>query len=429
MSAGSPACDHNATATGAVRGDAAILAAMARNSENAPSEPSGRRRKPPEGGSRLREHFRDSIRDALSGVDVDELQGRRIVRVPSDVSLLTREAVTDLEVELAKLRAERAELERRAAERAGGGAAVAVEVEAPPEVAVAEAAPPAPVEPEALEVAEAPESAEAPRRGRLPWRRARPAAVEVEREEAAPGVPDGNGAAVAGSAVAWSPARAMQPVEDRVAEAPVEAAPAEPTAAEGIPPAHGGASVLVDGVAPAPESSPALPTLDAAPASPAAAAPAPVEEAPPEVALAAPEAPTEALLAAPEAPTEWHTAPPEAPAAPSEEETAPRSAAPAAPTTPTAPPSKRPTTPAAPRRRAPQRRPSQLTDAELESVVAPLLAELANLRAEVRQLRGDPDDPAPLRAPGNNRQLAKLAAGLLLGFALIVVALAVVLKA
>jgi hypothetical protein len=316
---------------------------MARNSENAPSEPSGRRRTPTEGNSRLREHFRESIRDALSGVDVDELQGRRTLPVPSDVSLLSREALTGLEAELAALRAERAELERRAASRGGGGAALAVAVEAPP-VEEEPAAAPRGVEPQP--------GVDAPRRAaRLPWRRARPAVVEVERAGGAEG--DGDGAALA-----WSLARAMEPVADR----------------------------------------------PAATAAPAASAEAPVaapEPRPPAAATVAPEA-----MVPPQAPAPQPAPPPDA-------------------ALQTAPPSKPPrSTPA--RRRT---RSTQLTDAELESVVAPLLAQLANLRAEVRELRGDPDEPAPLRAPTDSRQLAKLAAGLLIGFALIVVALAVVLKA
>jgi hypothetical protein len=62
---------------------------------------------------------------------------------------------------------------------------------------------------------------------------------------------------------------------------------------------------------------------------------------------------------------------------------------------------------------------------ELESVVAPLLAEVASLRAEVRQLRGE---PASRHSP-RNREMVKLVAGVLVGFALIVLALAVVLRA
>jgi hypothetical protein len=82
---------------------------------------------------------------------------------------------------------------------------------------------------------------------------------------------------------------------------------------------------------------------------------------------------------------------------------------------------------AAPAARPRRRRPQALTDTELESVVAPLLTELANLRAEVRNLRGDPESHLPIRP--SNRQMVKLVAGVLVGFALIVVALAVVLKA
>jgi hypothetical protein len=67
-----------------------------------------------------------------------------------------------------------------------------------------------------------------------------------------------------------------------------------------------------------------------------------------------------------------------------------------------------------------------LSDAELESAVAPLLAELAYLRAEIRDMRGE----EPLRSPTrDSRQMVKLVAGVLVGFALIVIALAVVLKA
>jgi hypothetical protein len=258
---------------------------MARNSENAPSEPSGRRRKPPEeGGSSLRQHFRDSIRDALSGVDVDELHGRSSLRVPSDVSLLTREAVTGLEEELAKLRAERAELEHRA-------------VEAP-------VAAPAP----------------APR---WPWRRGKGVVAVEEAEDGSPA-----------SAVAWSVAAAMEPiVEGRHRSAPVEV----------------------------------------------------VEEIPAEISTAPEPTSAEAATLDP---------------APDSGVTAPK-----------------------PRRRP---RNATLTDAELESVVAPLLAELSNLRAEVRELRGDPEVVATRTT---NAQLVKLVAGVLVGFALIVVALAVVLKA
>jgi hypothetical protein len=295
---------------------------MARNSENAPSEPSGRRRKLPEGGSHLRQHFRDSIRDALSGVDVDALQGRTSLPVPTDVSLLTREAVTDLEAELAALRAERAALERRAAERASAAAAV---VDAPP-VAEPRGEPAEPPRPEPA----------APQRGgRRPWGRGRPARLEV----------DDGGTATSGeepgpTTVPWSLARAMEPVaESRSRRDPAPKAAAT-VAAE--PP-------------PAATAAPAVPGPQAAPA------------------------------------------PAEPPSVP------------------------------APRRRSSAARRQAVTDTELESVVAPLLAELANLRAEVRELRGDPDAAIPARQ--SNRQLVKLVAGILLGFALIVVALAVVLKA
>ncbi|HEV7680122.1 MAG TPA: hypothetical protein VGQ42_16295 [Candidatus Dormibacteraeota bacterium] len=68
-----------------------------------------------------------------------------------------------------------------------------------------------------------------------------------------------------------------------------------------------------------------------------------------------------------------------------------------------------------------------LSDAELEAVVAPLLAEVQSLRAEVEQLRGPlPDLTTPA---ARNRNLMLLALGVLVGFALIVIALAVVLKA
>jgi hypothetical protein len=262
-------------------GDAAILARMARNSENAPSEPSGRRRKPSdEGGSHLRQHFRESIRDALHGVDVDELQGRVTLPVPSDVSLLTREVVNDLEVELAKLRAERAELETRR------GAAVR----------------------------------SAPARG--------------------------NGTA-GHSAVAWSVARAMEPVAEGVRGS-------APDSASG--PVAGGSP------APGPPRAQVSPASSAAPGAviPPAAAP----------------------------------------------QSAPKSERPGR-----------------------RRRPHTLTDAELEQVVAPLLAELANLRAEVHELRTDPAATDAPRRPGNQYQMVKLVAGVLIGFALIVAALAVVLKA
>ena len=257
---------------------------MARNRENAPSEPSGGRRRTPEGASALRQQFRDSIRDALSGVDVDELQGRSTLPVPSDVSLLTRETVSDLEAELAALRAERAELERKAQERtAGATAAVAVVEEAP--------------------AAEPPPAA-----GRWSWRRGRLESVEIpdEEAEAAPAVP-------------WSLAKAMEPVAER-------------------------------------------PRGEARPSAPVAE--------------------------------------PELPTAPDLEAESPQ----------------------------PRTEPQPLTDSELEQVVAPLLAELANLRSEVRQLRGDPD-AAPSLRPASNRQLVRLIAGVFVGFALIVIALAVVLKA
>jgi hypothetical protein len=91
-----------------------------------------------------------------------------------------------------------------------------------------------------------------------------------------------------------------------------------------------------------------------------------------------------------------------------------------------APKSRTTAAPAPPKRRQSQRR-TPLTDGELDSVVAPLLAELANLRAEVRDLRGDPESNTPGRRP--NHQMVKLVAGVLVGFALIVIALAVVLKA
>jgi hypothetical protein len=273
---------------------------MARNSENAPSEPSGRRRnKAPEGASALRQQFRDSIRDALAGVDVDALQGRPTLPVPSDVSLLTREAVSDLEAELAKLRAERAELERRAQARAAGGGVAAVAV-------VEEALP------------------------RWGWRRGRiDAAPEVaeDAEAQAPPVP-------------WSPERAKEPVGG-VSEKPRsdrKSAPDAPSPAESSAPAE----------------------------SPAALNPIATQDTNPATA-------------------------PQLEAAPVQSRT-------------------------------------PLTDSELELVVAPLLAELANLRTEVRQLRGDPDAATSLR-PGSNRQLVRLILGIFLGFALIVAALAVVLKA
>ncbi|HXA29820.1 MAG TPA: hypothetical protein VN193_13860 [Candidatus Angelobacter sp.] len=274
---------------------------MARNSENAPSEPSARRRKPPEeGGSHLRQHFRESIRDALTGVDVDALQGRTSLPVPSDVSLLTREVVSDLELELAKLRAERAELEK-------GGTA------------------------EAVASAPAPAPAAAPR-----WRARRRGRVEAD---AAGGV--GNGVA---SRVAWSVGRAMEPV----GEGSRESAP------------DGDAGPAANG-APAPG--------DIAAAAEIAAGPA-------------------AETAAPGAVT--------APASTSQ--SAPKSS-------------------------------SALSDTELESVVAPLLAELANLRAEVRDLRGDASADVPANRAISQSQLVRLVAGVLIGFALIVIALAVVLKA
>lgn len=293
---------------------------MARNSENAPSEPSGRRRRPPEeGGSHLREHFRDSIRDALSGVDVDELQGKATLPVPTDVTLLTREVVTDLELELSKLRAERAQLEQR-----GVGA-----VEAP-------------VEP--------------PQRGgRWSWGRGRAAAGEVEVD-----------AAGESSTAAWSVARAMRPVADDVREAApgVASVPAAP-----VSPAPGGLGAVVP-EAPVPPTA-KLPLTAASPAAPDA-------------------------VAHPGA------------------------------TPQSAPKSRTTAAPAPPKRRQPQRR-TALTDGELDSVVAPLLAELATLRAEVRDLRGDPESNTPGRRP--NHQMVKLVAGVLVGFALIVIALAVVLKA
>jgi hypothetical protein len=262
---------------------------MARNSEIASSEPPGRRRKPTEGGSRLREHFRDSIRDALSGVDVDALQGRRTLPVPTDVSLVTREEVTDLEAELAALRAERAVLEQ----------------------------------------------------GRT--QRELPAPGEAEAETRASSVP-------------WSPARAM---------APLDAPPG--TAQKGGRGRRGRAQA---GPGPRPAA-----------ASPASAAPA--------------AAPRPALPPRPTLP-----APPSRPAAP------PAAAMP----------------PAAVRGTAHE---APLSDAELESVVAPLLAELASLRDEVHSLRGEP----PTSPRRDNRQMVKLVAGVLVGFALIVIALAVVLKA
>jgi len=272
---------------------------MARNSETAPSEPSPRPGTPPEeGGSRLREHFRESIRDALAGVDVDALQGRASLRVPSEVTVFTREAVADLEVELAALRAEREELRR------GQGV--------------------------------------------------------VEASVAA--VTNG---AVAASSVAWSVAKAMEPV-------------GESLAAEGV--------------------------LGAAPVG---------NDAPPAAVSPAPETVPEAETAEAETASESVPTPREVPA--------PEGVPNQRRTSPTAPRSKRPATPAA-------RRPTPLSESELESVVAPLLTELSNLRAEVRLLRGDPDTPLAAR-PTTNRQLVKLVAGVLLGFALIVIALAVVLKA
>ncbi|HEX5273444.1 MAG TPA: hypothetical protein VFW33_23265, partial [Gemmataceae bacterium] len=227
--------------------------------------------------------------------DVDALQGRSTLPVPSDVSLLTREAVTDLEAELAALRAERAELERRAQERAAGQTAA---------VAVVEEAAPA----------------------RWGWRRGRIDAAPVEPEgEVAPPVP-------------WSAARAMEPVGEK------------PRSARKSAP----------GVASDAQAAPAV---------------APEIPAPDAIATQEPNAATAPQL-------EVVTAQPRTP----------------------------------------------LTDSELELVVAPLLAELANLRAEVRDLRGGPDAVPSLR-PSSNRQLVRLVLGVFLGFALIVAALAVVLKA
>jgi hypothetical protein len=82
--------------------------------------------------------------------------------------------------------------------------------------------------------------------------------------------------------------------------------------------------------------------------------------------------------------------------------------------------------PRAPRRSPAPIPPAPLSDTELESVVAPLLAEVASLRREVAHRRGAPGtgDPA-----ARNRQTVKLVVGVLLGFALIVVAMAVVLRA
>jgi hypothetical protein len=283
---------------------------MAGNSEIAPTEPPGRRRKPTEGGSRLRDHFRDSIRDALSGVDVDALHGRPGLPVPTDVSLVTREAVTDLETELAALRAERAALETRKAQTVATDA----------------------------------------RRGAVaapaPWEEAEADPAELEEAEERE---------VQVSSVPWSPARAMVPL----ASPPGLARPGEKRGRGGR---RGQPRVTLP-------PRPAAPVL---PARPAAAAPAP---------------------AAPVA--------------------RPAAAGPARPSPPNAAP------PAAPPDDA------ELTDAELESVVAPLLAELASLRAEVRDLRGEPAGPRGR----DNRQMVKLVVGVLIGFALIVIALAVVLKA
>ncbi|HZS15849.1 MAG TPA: hypothetical protein VFC09_14735 [Candidatus Dormibacteraeota bacterium] len=348
---------------------------MARNSESTPSEPSGRRPKPAEGGSRLRQHFRDSIRDALSGVDVDELQGQRTLRVPSDVSLLTRDTVTDLEAELAALRAERAELARKAAARRAvleqQRAGVAAVVEAPAREEPGEAAP------AVAEVVGEPVEEAPPRAARWPWRRGRLAAVEVEpADQAQPG--DGNGAGVA-----WSVARAMEPVVD---------GPAAPAVAEVVAPAHEAAVEPAAAVVPATDD-PIAAELEV---DPVAVEAPPAEVAPPV--HEGPVGPAAAVVPAPE------------------------TLAAEAETSQTAPPQR---SPRAPVRR---RRPAAPGDSDLESVVAPLLAELANLRQEVRQLRGDPEAAGPTRLP-SGRQLVRLVAGLLLGFALIAIALIVVLKA
>lgn len=249
------------------------IALMAPNREIAPSTPSGPRRRP-QGGS-LRDRFRDSIRDALSGVDVEELQGQTPASSPrggGDVPPVIRPTVTGLEAELQALRAERAELERRAAARGSRAAAAA-----------------------AVEVVASPED-----------------------------TPVGDA-----SAVPWSPQRAMLPV-----------------------PASGG---LVPPAAPAPPArAPIPPDAVARVPRPPAAVPKPRRSARPAAAAAHP-----------------------------------------------------------------------VRDTGLESVVAPLLAEVASLRAEVEHLRG----PSAGTGAPRGRQLLKLVIGVLVGFALIVIALAVVLKA
>jgi hypothetical protein len=241
------------------------------------------------------------------------------------VTLLTREVVTDLELELSKLRAERAQLEQQSA-----GAAPAVE---PPQSG-----------------------------GRWPWGRGKTAAPPVAGE---------NGAVDGASTVAWSVAQAMRPVADGLpgaapGVAPVPAAPVSPA------PRGRGSAVPQASVPPTPAKFPASSPRPANPAAPGALAP---------------------------------------PAA----------------TPQSAPKSRTTPTPAPPKRRTPPPRRTPLSDSELDSVVAPLLAELANLRAEVRDLRGDPDSELRTRRP--NHQTVKLVAGVLVGFALIVIALAVVLKA
>jgi hypothetical protein len=289
------------------------IALMDPNREIAPSTPSGPRRRA-EGGS-LRERFRDSIRDALSGVDVDELQGQTRTSPPTgeDVPPVMRPTITGLEAELRALRAERAELERRAA-RGNRAAAAVREVVAPPALP---AAPPPPV-------------------GDI-------------------------------SAVPWSPDRARVPVP--------------PPIGPGLPPAS---------------------------------VPAVRQPIPPDAVARVPRPP--GAVARMSRPPDAVSGVPRPPGA-----VAPMSRPPDAV-------SGVPRLPAAVSR--PRRGRAVARDVELESVVAPLLAEVASLRAEVEQLRG-PSRPGP-SGPADTargRQLLKLVIGVLVGFALIVIALAVVLKA
>jgi uncharacterized small protein (DUF1192 family) len=288
----SPRCHHSATALPGVSVRADIVARMAE------SNPSGPRRRPGRSGP-LRDRFRDSIRDALSDVDVDALQGR--TRAGSAGGALSvQETVSAIEAEVERLRAERAELQGRAA------------------------------------------------------------------------APGGNGSAVASRP--WSPAKAMDPLPG---EAP------------------GGAPAAV---------APRSPASGAAPRSPRAtvSSSTPVRRRPPA------QRPGGAGTAA--------AASTRVPAS-----AAGQPAAPATPQTPRIPRLARLRRPAAPSDAPP------VGDAELEAVVAPLLAEVASLRAEVEQLRGPlPDLTTPA---ARNRNLMLLAVGVLVGFALIVIALAVVLKA